>query len=328
MNNWEEKKFGDLVHFPPKLSFRKKDTFPFIPMEDVQPGTRYVESNQEKIYTGGGAKFANKDILFARITPSLDNKKIAQVKNLEKGFGSTEFFVFRARKDEVDSDFLYYLSISDLLVQSGINSYVGASGRQRADEKFLKKVLLNIPPLKTQKKIAAILTAYDDLIEINNRRIQILKKMAEEIYREWFVRFRFPGYEKVKLKKNIPEDWIFQKIENAFEFTGGGTPSTEESKYWVEGNINWYAPSDITSTSEIFMFESSEKITEFGLEKSSAKIFPAYSIMLTSRATIGAIGINTTIACTNQGFITCIPNDIYPLYYLFYWLKLSKSFSS
>jgi len=61
------------------------------------------------------------------------------------------------------------------------------------------------------------------------------------------------------------------------------------------------------------------------LNSSFARLFPAYSIMMTSRATIGAIGINTTTACTNQGFITCIPNERYPLTFLYHWLKLSKA---
>ena len=107
---------------------------------------------------------------------------------------------------------------------------------------------------------------------------------------------------------------------------GGGTPSKDESRYWTDGNINWYTPSDITASKGNFIFESGIKCTQEGLSSSSAKLFPAYSIMMTSRATIGALGINTTPACTNQGFITCIPNERYPLAFLYHWLKLSKSY--
>jgi type I restriction enzyme, S subunit len=72
---------------------------------------------------------------------------------------------------------------------------------------FKNKTTLKIPKIKTQEKIAAILSAYDDLIENNKRRIALLEKMAEEIYREWFVRMRFPGYRKMKFEKGLPEDW-------------------------------------------------------------------------------------------------------------------------
>ena len=72
------------------------------------------------------------------------------------------------------------------------------------------------PPLDSQKKIASILSAYDDLIENNLKRIKILEEMAQMIYREWFVNFRFPGHEKVKMVKSelgmIPEGWEVKKL--------------------------------------------------------------------------------------------------------------------
>ena len=72
-----------------------------------------------------------------------------------------------------------------------------------------------------QEKIAAILSAYDDLIDNNQRRIALLEKMAEEIYREWFVRLRFPGYEKVKFVKGVPEDWEVSKLSSVLELCYG-----------------------------------------------------------------------------------------------------------
>ena len=99
-----------------------------------------------------------------------------------------------------------------------------------------------------------------------------------------------------------------------------------DSYNWLEGNVNWFTPSDITSASGMILFSSGLQCTKVGLNNSSAKLFPAYSIMMTSRATIGALGINTTPACTNQGFITCIPNENYPLEFLFFWLKLNKNY--
>lgn len=189
---------------------------------------------------------------------------------------------------------------------------------------FKKQTVLDVPSMVIQKKIAAILSAYDDLIENNRRRIALLEKMAEEIYREWFVRMRFPGHEQVKIVKGVPEWWRLVRLGDAFEFTGGGTPSKEVSRYWDDGDINWFTPSDITGADGIFLERSGEQCTEEGYNNSSARMFPAYSVMLTSRATIGAIGINHTPACTNQGFITCIPNEQYPLPYLYHWLKLAK----
>lgn len=192
------------------------------------------------------------------------------------------------------------------------------------NQDIVRRISFPAPPIEAQRKIAAILSAYDELIENNQRRIALLEKMAEEIYREWFVRLRFPGYEKVKIVKGIPDGWKLVKLEHAFKFTGGGTPTKIVTRYWDAGDVNWFTPSDITGADGIFLERSGEQCTEEGFNNSSAKKFPAYSVMLTSRATIGAVGINLTPACTNQGFITCIPNARYPLPYLYHWIKLAK----
>ena len=90
-----------------------------------------------------------------------------------------------------------------------------------------EKIELLVPPLPIQKKIAAVLSAYDDLIENNNRRIAILEKMAEELYREWFVRLRFPGHENTKIVKGIPEDWEVKKIGEVFQIKRGRVISSD-----------------------------------------------------------------------------------------------------
>ena len=189
---------------------------------------------------------------------------------------------------------------------------------------IVRRIALRVPRVEVQNKIAAILSAYDELIASNKRRIALLEKLAEEIYREWFIRFRFSGHNKVKVEKGVPQGWELVKLEHAFKFTGGGTPSKEVGRFWNGGDVNWFTPSDITGADGIFLEKSGDQCTEEGFNNSSAKMFPAYSVMLTSRATIGAIGINLTPACTNQGFITCIPNERYPLPYLYHWIKLAK----
>lgn len=181
-----------------------------------------------------------------------------------------------------------------------------------------------LPPLETQRRIAAILGAHDDLIEINRRRVAVLEEMARGLFEEWFVRFRFPGHEAVPILGTpygpLPDGWTVSTVGETFEVLGGGTPSKAVPEYWDGGSINWFSPTDLTGSKTMFMDRSGTRITEAGLAKSSAKLFPANSIMLTSRATIGAIAINTGPACTNQGFITCLPNEKVPRSYLFYWL--------
>ncbi len=140
--------------------------------------------------------------------------------------------------------------------------------------------------------------------------------------------FRFPGHEKKRLIESelglIPEGWEVKTIGEAIEISGGGTPSTSNLDYWNGGDVNWFSPSDLTSAGTMFMTNSTKKITTFGLQKSSARRFPAYSVMMTSRATIGVVAINTQPACTNQGFITCIPNEKLSAYQIYFWLAENK----
>lgn len=192
------------------------------------------------------------------------------------------------------------------------------------NQDIVNRIQLPCPPRPVQDRIAAVLAAYDDLIANNQRRIALLESMAEEIYREWFVRMRFPGAKAAVFEKGVPTDWTHEPILDAFKFYGGATPAKDNPRLWVDGDVHWYTPTDITGASGPYLEESADKCTEEGLQNCSANRFPAYSIMMTSRATIGAIGINCAPACTNQGFITCIPNQRYPLTYLYHWLKLAK----
>lgn len=108
--------------------------------------------------------------------------------------------------------------------------------------KILNNIKVALPDVVSQKKIAAILSAYDDLIENNQRRIALLEKMAEEIYREWFVRLRFPGHEKVKKVKGVPEGWQISELQDV---------SIEASRSVKEGAHladRYYLPLDMLNT--------------------------------------------------------------------------------
>ena len=145
------------------------------------------------------------------------------------------------------------------------------------------------------------------------------------LYREWFVHFRYPGHEGVELVDSdlgpIPEGWEVSRVCDVTETVGGGTPSKAVEAYWTEGDLQWFTPTDLTRARSAFVFDSGLRINELGLKKSSAKLFPAGSVMMTSRATIGAISISTTEATTNQGFITCVPSERLPSSYIYFWLQ-------
>lgn len=191
--------FSDLVEINPRTELARSEEHPFVEMGAIEPGRRYVHANQRRTLQSGGARFMPGDTLFARITPCLENGKIAQYESVgdEAGFGSTEFLVFRARPEVADPGYVYCLSRSDLIRKPAERSMSGASGRQRADAKAVAGIRVPAPVLSTQRKIAAVLTSYDDLIETNMRRIMVLEGMAQDLYHEWFVKFRFPGHERL-----------------------------------------------------------------------------------------------------------------------------------
>lgn len=215
-------KIGDCIECNPTVKLVKGNKYPLIDIDKITVGRKLVTHKASIIYDKqSGCKFQNGDTLMARITPCLENGKIAMASIPDKGIGSTELFVFRGKKGITDNDFVYYFLKQDYIRDLATNSMTGASGRQRADLKFIKKIAFKLPPLPLQQKIASILSAYDTLIENNTRRIRLLEQMAENLYKEWFVRFRFPGHEKVEIANGLPKGWEIKPLKTICEFKRG-----------------------------------------------------------------------------------------------------------
>ncbi|MBH8557911.1 restriction endonuclease subunit S [Hymenobacter sp. BT442] len=210
-------------------------------MQDINPIDNFVYSYSDEIFDGqGGAKFSNGQILFARITPCLENRKIAQVKLGEggTGFGSTEFFVFDEKEEVSDINYLLYLLKTDYVINHAIGSMVGASGRQRADWQYFKNIKIPLPPLHLQRQIAAVLGRYDSLLENYQVQIATLQALAHEVYREWFVRGRGLGV-IVGVEKELPVGWRKGKLREVLDFyIGGGWGQDEpDDAHTVGGHV-------------------------------------------------------------------------------------------
>jgi len=316
--------FSEFAQINPEVDLKKGEPYPFIEMEDLTPGQRYVFAIKVKEFKGGGSRFQTRDIIFARITPCLEHGKIAQVKGKdnEKYFGSTEFFVFRAKDGISDKGFLFYLSYSDILRKPAEKSMYGASGRQRASLDVVKKIEVPDIPLKEQQKIASILSAYDDLIENNTRRIQILEEMAQRIYREWFVDFRFPGCEKVKFVDSelgkIPEGWEVKEIREFGQIITGKTPSTRDEENY--GNYMQFIKTP-DMHKNIFIIETGQYLSRKGTETQKNKTLPSGSICVSCIGTAGVVSITNEPSQTNQQINSIVLNDEANLEYLFFSIK-------
>ena len=252
MSKWRKKQLQEIAFLKPTETLKKGDIAPNIPMANIKEFQRDVV----KIDYGefrGGTKFRNGDTLLAKITPCLENGKTAFVNCLQEdeiGFGSTEFIVLRA-KENIDERFLYYLSISPEFRKQAISLMEGTSGRKRVNENALKISDFLIPDFEEQRKIANILSAIDDKIQINNQINQEFEAMAKTLYDYWFVQFDFPdqngkpykssGGKMVynpELKREIPEGWGVTKLNEVVDLISGYPFSSND--YVTSGKYKLY----------------------------------------------------------------------------------------
>ncbi len=172
-------KLSDIAYFNPTEKLSKGTLAKKVAMDKLQPFCREIPSYEWKAFSGG-TKFRNGDTIMARITPCLENGKVAKVSILDEneiGFGSTEYIVFRA-KENVDPDFLYYLICSPIVREPAIKSMVGSSGRQRVQTSVVENLMISVPSLEEQRKIGSLLKALDDKIALNNQINNNLEQQA------------------------------------------------------------------------------------------------------------------------------------------------------
>ena len=189
---WQELPFSEAVSINPTVRLERGNVYPFVDMASVDAGSRNSYSAEEREFKGGGSRFQDGDTLMARITPCLENGKIARYQASDgkwKAHGSTEFIVIRGRLNVTDNDFAYYLTQWEEVRNYAIGQMTGTSGRQRVPVDPLRHLMVPVPPLPEQRAIAHILGTLDDKIELNRRMNQTLEEMARAIFQDWFVDF-------------------------------------------------------------------------------------------------------------------------------------------
>jgi type I restriction enzyme S subunit len=197
---------------------------------------------------------------------------------------------------------------------------VGAA-QQHFNVTVAKEMKLKFPPIGEQNKIAAILSAYDDLIENNKRRVTLLENMAEEIYREWFVRFRFPGYQTAEFEKGIPKGWSLERIDSLGKVITGKTPSTKNSKYYG-GEIPFVKTPDMHGN--MFVYQTDELLTEDGLNSQPSQILEKNAICVSCIGTGGVVSMTTQTCSTNQQINSLRLNTVTDREWAFFTLKALK----
>jgi type I restriction enzyme S subunit len=219
-----------------------------------------------------------------------------------------------------DPRFIYYFFRMPATIQKVINHAL-TSGVPHINLGILKEFEIILPDLAVQKRISDTLSTYDNLIENNQRRMVLLEEAARQLYREWFVRLRFPGREHTRITKGLPAEWEKKRIADVAECLGGGTPSTNSPEYWEDGDVTWVTPTDVTRNRHFVLLDSGKKITEAGLKNCSAKLVPPHAILMTSRASVGFFALAGREVCTNQGFISVVSHDPVLSSYLIFHLN-------
>ncbi len=186
-----------------------------------------------------------------------------------------------------------------------VNGSLSGSAQPGINAVTLSEMQVKLPSdIAIQNTVAEILSAYDSKIENNNKIIKNLEATAQTIFNEWFVRFHFPGYEKVEMAdselKKIPEGWEIKRIGDLFTVTLGGTPSREKSEYWG-GNIPWINSGEVN---KLRILEATEHITDIGLSKSNARIMKSGTTVLAiTGATLGQFSRLEIDSTANQSVI-------------------------
>lgn len=232
--------------------------------------------------------------------------------------------ILRANGEIVDARFLYQILKSEYY-RPYFKQYCTGSAQPQLPIKNFSQIYLNVPDIKTQHRIADILSAYDDLIENNQKQIKLLEEAAQRLYKEWFVDLRFPGHENTKIVDGVPEGWQYEKLGDLVKTTSGGTPSRRKSEYYVNGNIRWIKTKELNDR---FIFETEEHITEDAVKNSSAKVLPEGALIVAMYgATIGKIGITATEMACNQACCAFISfDDMISKEYLYCWLMDNREY--
>lgn len=219
--------------------------------------------------------------------------------------------------DCLDYRYLFYWFL--LAGKTGeLNQYfTGATIKHMPGQK-LKEVVIDKPPLEIQHRIADILSAYDDLIENNQKQIKLLEEAAQRLYKEWFVDLRFPGHENTKIVDGVPEGWSVYPFSSKVDIMSGGTPKTSIPDYY-NGKIPFYTPKD--SDGAFFAYKTQMNITEGGLKNCNSRLYPPKTVIITARGTVGKTTILAVPMAMNQSCYALKMKENDAPYYLFFALN-------
>lgn len=271
------------------------------------------------------------DIFFTASSEVFEEVAMSSVL-LDKGIKNLTFNGFSKRFRLFDFNTLlpeyavYYFRSREF--RNSIAAITTGDIRFNVSQENLSNITITLPPLSEQKRIANILSSFDNKIEILKKENKILEDIAENIFKEWFVKYNFPNKDGKPYRDNngkmidselgsIPEGWRIGKLGDFGQVICGKTPSTKNSSFFG-GNYPFIKIPDMT---ELYVFKTESTLTDLGSKELNGKMVPANSICVSCIATIGKVSITTEDSFTNQQINTIIPNKNIYREYLYFTLS-------
>lgn len=208
------------------------------------------------------------------------------------------YIIESANEEELNIRYLYYALNQQLRLLKTMSS---GSTTKFLTIRMLDNLDIPLIGINIQTQIVNILSAYDDLIENNQKQIKLLEEAAQRLYKEWFVDLRFPGHENTKIVDGVPEGWKKNCAEKFFEITIGKTPPRREKRCFTTGEngIPWVSIADM-GNSGMFVLNTAENLTEDAIKQYNVKVIPKNTVLLSFKLTVGRVAIAPTDICTNE----------------------------
>ena len=314
---WDDKNIGDVAEIYSGYAFKSVDmisneepnSYPVIKIKNVNDRTVSKECDSylpESSYKSNYSKYTllAGDILVA-MTGQGSVGRIGKMREIDQTYlVNQRVGIVRVDSNLANSEFIYQ-QISNNKAEKYYYDLAFGAGQPNLSPTDIGSLKIKCPPLLTQRKITSILSAYDDLIENNLKRIKLLEEKAFAVYKLLD-----------KVKKHI--------LAELYDTSSGGTPSRTNAEYF-KGEINWFKSKELADS---ILLESEEKITEGAIDKSSAKLFPTGSVIMAMYgATIGKLGLLSMPSTTNQACCAIIEKDeLKSNYYILNWLLENKEY--
>lgn len=304
MEEWKDYKLEEICtkitdgsHFSPQAC---QTGYPMFSVKDMleygfdYSNCKHISAKDFESMKNGDCVPQKGDILVAKDGSFL--KQIFECKETKEEAILSSIAIFRPNQNIITPTFLCYLLKSPKVYNYIALNCVSGSALPRIVLKDFKKVTMQVPPLPTQQKIAAILSSLDDKIELNNKINTNLEQQAQALFKNWFVDFEpFGG--------KMPEGWRMGKAEEYFDITIGKTPPRKEQEWFSEKKnertVKWVSISDMGNCG-IYISDSSEYLTLEACNKFNVTIIPTDTVILSFKLTVGRVAITDDAMCSNE----------------------------